>query len=437
MSKEISLPAVPATNSIMLTELLRVLNVPRSVLASDEQISYAWNGLPRQLQLVPVAYRNELIARMCVAVQAGLFDSALNYIWNVCVMALRDKVRHFGLTAISQIERKEFDETDLVELRDAELLDLCLNLNLITEEGFFYLSQNRELRNNFSAAHPNIGFINDTELIAFLSRVTQFALGGLTNPRGVDLQALIHSIQKARFASEQIDYWSGRIEGTHEAQRQTIFSTIHGICCDGSVKEYARLNSLDLSRTLSHLLTPKIESALIDKHSEYLAKGDSERTAASRNFFTELARLGLLAEPERHSIITVHCKRLMSAHQAYDNFHNEPPFAQQLCLIALQAEVPSTAKHEYVNTVTSCFIGNGYGVSTGAFQFYEQMVRAFSSKEIQYFFAAAIDSKGVVGRRIMHSRDCARNFAKAVSLLDAQSIPTTYQMVYSEWLSRL
>ena len=54
-----------------------------------------------------------------------------------------------------------FDEQKLNEMKDAELLNLCLNFNLISEEAFFFLDQCRNIRNNFSAAHPSISLIDD------------------------------------------------------------------------------------------------------------------------------------------------------------------------------------------------------------------------------------------------------------------------------------
>jgi hypothetical protein len=38
--------------------------------------------------------------------------------------------------------------------------------------------------------------------------------------------------------------------------------------------------------------------------------------------------LALLGSSERHAIITRACKSLRNVHDAWDNFYNEPPFAQ-------------------------------------------------------------------------------------------------------------
>lgn len=96
------LPAVPATSSPLLA-LTNALGVPRDVLASDQAIQHAWSNLPTLLNRIPAEKRSELLVRMCVAIQAGLFDSAVNYIWNATVMELRQKVREFGLVVVAQL----------------------------------------------------------------------------------------------------------------------------------------------------------------------------------------------------------------------------------------------------------------------------------------------------------------------------------------------
>ena len=158
---EFSLPSPPSQMSSYISSLTDALGVPRNLLASDEEIAYAWQSLPRELRQIPPHMRNELIVRMCVAVSTGLFDSAVSYVWNATVLNLRQRMRGFGLNVVSQMLHKQFEDSDLIQLRDHELTTLCLQLNLISEEGFFFLDQCRDIRNNFSAAHPTMGNIND------------------------------------------------------------------------------------------------------------------------------------------------------------------------------------------------------------------------------------------------------------------------------------
>ena len=139
VKEEPALPALSATVLPALEQITVALGIPRTALASTEEIEYAWRDLPRELREIPEALRGELIARMCVAVSTGLFDGAMNYIWNAAVLHLRDKIRTFGLPVVAQIKQNDFEEKHLLELQDSRLLELCLKLNIIDEDGFFFL----------------------------------------------------------------------------------------------------------------------------------------------------------------------------------------------------------------------------------------------------------------------------------------------------------
>jgi hypothetical protein len=130
---QVALPAIADVTGQMLTALTDALGVDRGVLATDKQIEHAWINLPRLLARIPAEHRSETLVRMCVAVATGLFDSAINYAWNAAVLELREKVRRFGLGVVPQVIGQPFDEDALVDLNDADLLQLCLTLNLISE----------------------------------------------------------------------------------------------------------------------------------------------------------------------------------------------------------------------------------------------------------------------------------------------------------------
>lgn len=116
VKKEIELPTLPEKTVPLIETLTAALGIPREVLASAEEIYYAWWDLPRELKAIPPNLRNELIARMCIAISTGLFDGAINYAWNATILHLRQRVRDFGLPVVSQILQKQFEEKDLIEL---------------------------------------------------------------------------------------------------------------------------------------------------------------------------------------------------------------------------------------------------------------------------------------------------------------------------------
>lgn len=430
---DVNLPAVVGNTLPVLDQLTDSLGVPRDILASDQEIKTAWNNLPGVMNKIPPALRTEGLARMCVAVAAGLFDSAINYIWNTSVIELREKVKRFGLPVVEQLlSKSNFDEQALLDLKDSELLSLCLKLNLVTEDGYFFLDQCRDIRNNFSAAHPVVGKIDDHEFIGFANRCAKYALGDEHNPVGVDISSFMAAVKGTRFSEEQKNQWVQRIERTHEAQQYLLFGTLHGIYSDPASVELSRVNALMIAAEFAPHFTPKAKSDLINRHHDYIAKGDEKRHKASQQFFERLGMLALLGEHEFHSLLSNASKRLLGVHQAMDNFYNEPPFAERLLQLTQQGAIPDTVKEELVSVVVTCAVGNPYGVSNAAVPHYHNIIQGFSPNEVEIMLSLPAQ-KLIVSERLKSHDSCRRRFKKIVTLIDPSSVPTKSASAYAHW----
>ena len=434
VSEEPVLPSLPTTILPAIAALTESLGIPRSVLASDEEIQYAWRDLPRELREIPSNLRGELVARMCVAVSTGLFDGAMNYAWNASILQLRTKVRNFGLPIVAQILQQDFEEKHLLELQDSRLLELCLKLNLVNEDGFFFLDQCRDVRNNFSAAHPTLGTVNDREFTTFLNRCIRYALADASSPRGVDIGAFISAIKGARFNTDQCRIWVQRLNDTHDAQRQMLIGMVHGIYCDSNTSEPSRLNALDLCTGLINTFTASIRSDLINRHSEYIAKGIQDKHTASLQFFEKLGIISLLNESEQHAVFSRAVDRLWNVHNAMNNFYNEPAFAERLLELSQSGAVPETIQEQFVQTICCCRVGNGYGVSNAAVPKYDQMIKSFSPREIDLMIKLASSTNNQLGRRISLGGSYLTRFRQILGLIDPASVPSGAQAGYARFL---
>jgi hypothetical protein len=417
----------------MLTALTSALGIDRSVLASDSQIQNAWQNLPQLLSNIPPHLRTEGVMRMCVAVATGLFDSAINYAWNAAVVELRDKVRRFGIHIIPQIIDRDFDENKLLDMQDAELLNLCLKLNLISETGYFMLDQCRDIRNNFSAAHPVIGTIDEYEFISFLNRCSRHALSDEQNMAGVDIKEFMTALNAAGFSPEQMEIWCQRIAQTFDAQRDAIFGMLHGIYCDPAKEEHSRVTAITVCSHFVSTFSPSSISLLINQHQKYQAKGEQERFKASQAFFENLKIIGLLSETERHALISAACRNLMTVHQGINNFYNERPFAERVAKLSEGHQMPETVRREFVETVVTCSVGNPYGTANAADIYYMQMIKGFSPREIQVMFEL-VSSNTVLAKRIASYARCKTKFKQIVHSVQPSSIPTGSKSVYDKWM---
>ncbi len=429
-----NLPAITGGTNDILDQITDALSVPRDVLPTKGEIDHAWGNLPRLLNMIPPELRDERMIRMCVAVSVGLFDSAINYIWNTTIVELRQKVIRFGLPIVAQLTSTSIDEAKLTEMMDHELLKLCLELNLISVDGYFKLDQCRAIRNSFSAAHPAVGALDEDEVVNFISRCARSALSDVNVPAGVNFNSLIEAIKAGHFNDDQSMYWSEAIKGTHSAQRELIATALHGMYCDEALGQSARTNC-------STLFLPAIEldgvpATIIDQHQAYVGKGEVEKAGASRDFFTRFDLLELLSEPERHTIVSTACDRLNAAHQGMNNFYNEPPFAARLHEIVGASVVPDSVRWKFVQVVVSCAIGNQYGVSWAADRHYAEMIRDFSPKAMEMMFSTP-NSKTLAGNKIATYLVCKKRFAELVGLLEGANIPTALKASYDWWMQEL
>jgi len=358
----------------------------------------------------------------------------MNYIWNAAILNLRTKVRNFGLPIVAQILQSDFEEKNLVELQDSRLLELSLKLNLVNEDGFFFLDQCRDVRNNFSAAHPTLGTVNDREFTTFLNRCVRYALADASSPKGVDIGAFISAVKGARFNANQCNVWVQRLGETHDAQRQMLIGMVHGIYCDPNTSEPSRLNSFDICNALKAKLSSALRSDLVNKHSEYAAKGDEPRHAASLQFFEKLGLLTLLNESEQHAVFYRAVERLWNVHNGMNNFYNEPPFAERLLELSRQGAVPETVQVHFVQVVMCCSIGNGYGVSNAAMPSYDQMVKSFSPREIAKMIRLAMSTDNPLGRRVSGTSSCRQRFKQNLALIDSASVPSKVKADYDKLL---
>ncbi len=177
---------------------------------------------------------------------------------------------------------------------------------------------------------------------------------------------------------------------------------------------------------------PKTQSSLVDRHQDYRAKGDEKRYTASQQFFEKLGLLSLLGEAEIHSVVTSASRNLLSVHNDWNNFHNEPPFAQRLAQLTKDIGVPVSAQAVFVEAVVTCGIGNTYGVSHAALPSYHSMVKSFSPNEIKIMLELPSKTATVAGR-IKSSAACKKRFKQLVGLLDKSSVPTRARAAFKKW----
>ena len=370
---------------LVVNEVVASLGMPRDILPPDEDICIELTLLPRELNLVPERLRNKFIAKAVVASSVGLFDGAIIYVWNCVITELRSRVSSFGMEMIAQISGSSKPDNFLDKIQDVDLIDLCYQLNIIDEQGHFYLQQCREIRNHASIAHPSNIDIDDRELINFISRCCKYGLSEIRISTGIDIKSL-NAILSIEDNSESLDHFVSILNTTFRSQQTLIYQILYSNYIDPSKTSTVRANALRIAKSASNVLSdnPEIIVELLEKHQSNLLSGSKDKRINSTNFIEAIGQLNSLSDVEKISAFRKAINHLRTAHYGMNNFYNEPPFAERLQELSEKiTPIPEPIIEKYVEVNLECYVGNSYGVSWAAIGFCEKMLKNLTPKGIE------------------------------------------------------
>ncbi len=159
---------------------------------------------------------------MIVAGAVGLFDAALNYLWNEVVNELRKRVVGYDLGYFYDIAvvgdmRKHFtSEEDLPRVQDVDMLRACREIGLLSDTGHAQIDHIRLMRNHASAAHPNQVQLTGLQLAAWLETCIRQVITLPQDPITADTGRLLRNIK------------NGRLDDTEIAGIATFFEDLPG-----------------------------------------------------------------------------------------------------------------------------------------------------------------------------------------------------------------
>ena len=142
-----------------LADFLEVAGLPTSeVLVTFEERRIVLNSFNDAIAILPADRRGDAhyLSKFVVAISMGLFDAALNYLWNETVAALRRLVARTDLEyffdAVEKrpgIRKKLQTADDLPEIGEAMLVEGCHRIGLLTNVNYERLKHTGE--------HPVVG----------------------------------------------------------------------------------------------------------------------------------------------------------------------------------------------------------------------------------------------------------------------------------------
>lgn len=223
-----------------ITDFLEIIGLPSdNIIANVSERDIIGKNLPQYIYDLPAELKRDAryLSKFVVGAGFGLFDYALNSVWNEVVVSLRQKAIAYGLEiffdkAVGGALRATYKkEEDLAGLKDNVLLNTCKTLELISETTYKKLSHILDMRNDIGISHPTNYKINAFELLGWLQTCIQDVLKDQPSPEAIKVKAFIDNLKDygATIDQAKIDSIKHQIQSLATHHCDSIIRTIFGI----------------------------------------------------------------------------------------------------------------------------------------------------------------------------------------------------------------
>lgn len=418
-----------------VVDFLKQVGLPsENIIADQSERQIIGQNLPTYIKDLPEDIKRDAryLSKFVVGAGFGLFDYSLNAIWNEVVIDLRKKAITYGLdiffdSAVGGKTREFYKgEEDLASLKDAVLLDTCRKLELISDTTYKKLKHILDMRNDIGISHPTNYTINAFELLGWLQTCIRDVLKDQPTEAALQVQAFITNLKTQTLPIDQAikNNVETRIKDLASHHVASILRTAFGIYVSTDTDPQVRKNiSIIAPAIWSNCLDePKYKIGLIlegyntNLHREKYELGEQFLQVVNGNAYRSPA--------ERVSIIDALLDQLLEKHNAWDNFHHEPPIADLLSsYIQEQGDIFPNNADRLAKTTLICRIGRGVsycnGVSPRGKAYYDKFLSMLGDKYAAHAMAAL---SGYELQSKLYSEICRKQAKEALLTIKASVV---------------
>lgn len=374
------------------------LGLPQdNILADSSQRRIVEDNFPRFILSLSDDIRRDsrYLSKFAAASAIGLFDAALNYIWNEVVVNLRQKSVVYGLdlfydTAVGGERRDLYEaEEDLSGIKDKVLLDACFKLELISENIYKKLTHILIMRNDIGASHPNDASINAFELMGWLQTCVQEVIHDKPSEAAIQVKAFINNLrtQEDVIDAQTLQHMQSKIKELRTKNIDSLLQTIFGMYVDPKTENVLRKNISLIAPIIwdcagdgiKYNIGIRLDGYRNNLHKKKFSFGSEFLEFCDGNQYKTIEARTI----ELDSLLD----ELVTNHNAYDNFYHEVPPARKInSYVKKESDIPKERTKKLIKTILECRLGNGryyhQGVSPSGKVVYDEILNKLSDKNI-------------------------------------------------------
>jgi hypothetical protein len=368
-----------------LANFVEFLGLPSSnILADNAQRSMVFRNIESVILQLDSELRSQSVylSKFIAAVASGLFDAALNYLWDETVTELRKRVSQYDLSyffdnAVRSQERRRglSGEADLSRIDDSELINGARGIGLISDVGYHQLNHVLYMRNWASAAHPNSSEITGIQLLSMAETCIREVMILPLSDIAIEIKVLLSNIRLNTMSVSDAREVGAFFLRLSRDQVANLAQGFFGIYTRDDSSPQARQNV----RLLLPFLWDRVDEVTRQqfgiRYGRFVANNDQESKRLAREFLEVVSGEQYFPDDLRAIEIAIAIDNLLLAHRSFNNFHSEPPLARELHrLVGSGGTVPSQVETTYIHGLVEVFLTNGNGTAWVAEPIYRELL---------------------------------------------------------------
>lgn len=365
------------------------------------------------------------LSKYIAAVASGLFDAALNYLWNETIIELRKRVSKYDISyfydnAVNSPEKRKnlSSEDDLIKINDNELIEGSRKIGLVSEIGYKHLDYIRYMRNWVSAAHPNQNEITGLQLISWLETCIKEVICLPLSNGTLEIQKFLKNLKNNNVSDSDAKKIAAFFFDLTQEQINTLSSGLFGIYTRSNTTPQTRQNVKRLLPYLWDKVDEETRQVFGIKYGKFVANNDQAEQALAREFLELVSGKSYIPETLLTAEIDTAVDNLLNAHREFNNFYNEPPFAKALeKLISQSGQIPLQIRQKYVRAIVEVFLTNGNGIAHNAQGIYRSLIQRFTTT--QAIMAILSLNSTIISTKLQHSL-CQNKYRELIKIIKDQ-----------------
>lgn len=376
---------------------LKELGLPsENVIAPISDRSIVINSLPQVLTPLPSnQIGNSLyLSRFAAAASIGLFDAALNYIWDEVIKKLREKAVLYGLDefydiAVSPKKRNDYhSEEQLRFIRDKTLLDTFKQLEWMNEILYKNLVHILDMRNLIAASHPNEYQIRSYQLLSWLDTCVKDVLCSEPSSSAIEINKLLANLksQEDLIDNLYLESLKSNLSGYPSTVINNLLNSLLGIYTRSLDSNVKKKNILKIAKEVWPRASDQVKYEIGNKLAQYRSVLDTKKAGLVDEFLDGVSGLNYVPKTEKSLRISNLCDDLKEASEGYNNFYNEPSIIQEIMkYLGEGIDIPEDQEEKLLKIVLSCRIGREvnycHGVSPSGKISYNEILSSLTQKQ--------------------------------------------------------